>query len=1031
MIHLKRRAVYIVLLVLLTLFGASAVITATRFWEQESVLWQTQTNSNLWYAGELERALQECLEVLSKAETAPNATGPNDVVRELDVLWSRLNLISASAPEPQATLYRDHRDVFDDLRDRLVQVDAKIARLHTGDVAVLRKVYDLLSPARDGLHRVTLSAVQSDMSGDNEVRNNISSLAQTLVIDISVVGFCGLALVFLLFRQVGREERANRQAVAATDLLRQAVDSIPDGVGLFEKDGRLAMCNSAFLEIAGFKDEVDVVGKSFEALLSFGLENNHYSRSGRTVREWEKWRLDSFNNGGECQYELAEGNWVLARDIHIPSGGVICLRYDISDQVRTEERLRRALHESRNATQAKSEFLAIMSHEMRTPLNGVLGLLGLLMDSELDPEQRGYALTARESGEMLLSLIEDILDFSKIEAGKLTLEDTDFNPTEVVQGVVELLASRAHAKGIEIACYVDHSVPDELRGDPGRLRQVLLNLAGNAVKFTERGGVTVELAMVAEDGDDVTLSGVVTDTGIGIPYDAQDGLFMEFNQIDASYSRRFGGTGLGLAITRRLVEAMNGVIRVNSEPDHGSVFSFTVQLRRGSDAEIVVPAADDMPRRRILFWGEGGITSSLLVKTLRSDGHSVTAVRTANEAVARMAEEDLDVVLIDGRPQDETGGRLVEMLRSKGCDLPIFLLRPYGVQSGGNAEGRDGRADGILSKPIKREDLARVMQTMSADTIMEDRARHDADEAQRRVGEGYRILLAEDSPTNRMVASALLRRVGYRVDWVMDGAEALDSVRRLPYDLVLMDVSMPNMDGVEATKAIRALPGEESQVPIVALTAHAMPGDRERFLQSGMDAYLTKPLQTRELIDTIVRFCPPNMGRICKPAPVPDLENREGAIVVNPAAIPQPATADETPCQLSDAPVEAPVLDNDAKSSPDDGSPVVDEIILRQLRKDAGEQAVPQLIEVFLNELSGRVERICEAEEGDDRAVIAKEAHALKSSAGSFGAMRLHSLAKALEMAARDDQCDTVTQLVARLPDVGEEAAEKFRFLLA
>lgn len=1015
--RLKRRATYIVLVVFLVLFGVSAVVSSMRFWDRESTLWRTQVDSSLWHASQLERSYQEFMEILLRADAQPPKADLNDVIRQLDVLWSRVSLISDVAPEPRATLYREHAALFADIEMRLRQVDGMISRARAGDRAVLGEIYELLYPLRESLHTITLDGLNADTVEDSETRTDLRDLAETLSLDIGIVGICGLAIVVLLLRQVGREEKANRQAQSATELLRQAVDAISDGFGLFDADDRLVMCNLAFLDMSGFRDETQIVGKSFEEILAAGQDAGHYAKTEESRQEWARWRLQSHQSGEESQYELANGRWVLARDIPMPNGGIVCLRSDITAHKETEGRLRGALNESRNATQAKSEFLAIMSHEMRTPLNGVLGLLGLLLDSQLDPEQRGYALTARESGEMLLSLIEDILDFSKIEAGKLKLEDTEFNPAEIVQAVVELLASRAHAKGIEIACYVDRSVPDQLRGDPGRLRQVLLNLAGNAVKFTERGGVTVELSLAAEEGNEVTLSGVVTDTGIGIPYDAQDGLFMEFNQIDASYSRRFGGTGLGLAISRRLVEAMNGVIRVNSEPEHGSVFSFTVQLRQGDQPTQAVVAGDG-PRRRVLFWGEGGITSALLVKTLRSDGHSVTAVRTANEALARMGEEDLDLVLIDGRPQDETGVRLVEMLRQKGCDLPIFLLRPYGMQVSLSTDGRDGGVTGVLSKPIKREDLSRVMATLSTNSLSEGGDRRSTELHHERVGEGYRILLAEDSPTNRMVASALLRRAAYRVDWVIDGAEAVEAVKRLPYDLILMDISMPNMDGIEATKAIRALAGEESQVPIVALTAHAMPGDKERFLSAGMDAYLTKPLQARELIETIVRFCPAFQGRGCAPA------SQAEAALAAPEAILVDAKPKPEPEQREEPPEEV------AEAATTDGSPVVDEIILKQLRQDAGEQVVPQLIEVFLNELNSRVERICEAQAGDDRSVIAKEAHALKSSAGSFGAMRLHFLAKDLEMAARDEQAETVTALVSRLPDVGREAADKFRLLL-
>jgi PAS domain S-box-containing protein len=695
---------------------------------------------------------------------------------------------------------------------------------------------------------------------------SVRELRTTVLAVTAVLGLVMMIGVVLLARALRQRRDADRTLAEREASTRAILEAATDAFVSMDSHGVISGWNRQAHEIFGWT-EAEAVGRDvFETVFPPESRELYVSRW-KAIQEANDGVIESprveivarHRDGRTFPAEVA--GW----PVHLGERwGFNAFVHDISERKAVEAALAAARDEALAASQLKSEFLANMSHEIRTPMNGVLGMTSLLLETDLSVEQREFAETVQASGEGLLNILNDILDFSKIEAGRLDLESIDFDLRGLVEDVAAMFSQPAHAKGIELVCSVPVEMPAVLRGDPGRLRQIVSNLVGNAVKFTSSGEVMLELTMAGDDATSTTMRFQVVDTGIGIAESDQAPVFESFSQADAGTTRRFGGTGLGLAISRQLVELMGGKIGVTSTVGSGSTFWFTVPLQRGGPVAAPAPRPS-LPGLRILIVDDNATNRDILTHFLqswgvRSDAADGAVAARRVIAAATVAGDPFDAALLDLNMPEIDGIALGRAITGDTTHPPMKLVLL--TSSGRVGEAERAREAGIttyLTKPVRQSQLHDCLATLLVTPPdVTDPAAEAATAWVRTApaGSSGRVLLAEDNLVNQRVASAMLVNLGYTVDIVGDGAEAVMAATTTRYRAILMDCQMPVMDGYEATAQIRSLHGESSRTPILAVTASAMKSDLARCLEAGMDDYLSKPVRLKALAAVMARWAP-------------------------------------------------------------------------------------------------------------------------------------------------------------------------------
>ena len=681
---------------------------------------------------------------------------------------------------------------------------------------------------------------------------NNFAIGASFLFALACLGLATLSMRLRFLRKKLRKIALHNEAMAdrnwelqeAADRARSLFESQGDLIVLRDADGKITFVNDAYCELAS-RERAALIGSRFQF----------------TVIEQGESAIES--NGTRIhdqQIETALGpRWIAWREalVRFDAGApaeLQCVGRDVTDRTQTERALAEARDQADAANRAKSRFLAMASHEIRTPLNGIIGMSGLLLDTALTPEQMTYAKAVKTSGDALLALIEELLDYSKIEAGKIDLESRPFALQSLIEDITELLAPRAQARKLEIAAYVDDRLPAQVIGDAARLRQVLLNLAGNAIKFTETGGV----ALIVEPGiwpNEIAF--IVRDTGIGIAPEARERIFREFEQADERIARSYGGTGLGLSISERIVKRMGGRITLESEPGKGSTFEVSIPLVASANA----PQPFDMPDlggKSVMLVATQSIEASLVARRLERWGGQTCVVSDPDVACALLPERSWQAVLLD----HALGIGCVEALAT--AARPFATQRIVMFTPATRQESQFSAASaltGYLVKPLRAASLAARLAgppEVSAPSLVDEALTASAEAMPSAAPRGFAVLVAEDNEINALLMRSLLSRLGHQVVITTNGEEAVESFLAAksagaPYDLVLMDIQMPGLDGIEATKRIRSHEAAQAgkRTPILALTANTLVEDRYACFEAGMDGFLVKPLDREKLSDAL------------------------------------------------------------------------------------------------------------------------------------------------------------------------------------
>ncbi len=776
------------------------------------------------------------------------------------------------------------------------------------------------------------------------------------------------------FRDVTQRKKAEEELRK----LSRAVEQSPASVVITDLEGRIEYVNPKFTEVTGYS-VAEALGQNPRILKSDMMPPEVYQELWQALTQGGQWRGELLNRrkDGSLYWESASISAIKGPDgkpTHY-----LAVKEDITERKRAEEELREAKQAAESASRAKSDFLANMSHEIRTPMNAIIGMTDLALTTELNREQREYLTTVKSSAESLLSLLDDILDYSKIEAGFLKLENKPFHLGELLESVLKTLALEAHQKGLEITGRLAPGVPAGIVGDPHRLRQVLVNLVGNAVKFTLQGEVAIEVEKEGEEGDALVLHFSVRDTGVGIPPDQLPLIFERFSQADTSSTRRFGGTGLGTAISKQLVEMMGGRIWAESRPGQGSVFHFTIQTRPAPqvECEVVPGSLRGVP---VLVVDDNRTSRAILAETLAGWGMQVRSAaggRRALEMLARAREEGepIRLALVDVQMPEMDGFELARRLAPS--QRPLFAFLTSSVVK--EAPPPEAAGAPILAKPVRRAELLAILQALlegRGDSLEAHGPREKIVTASRRLN----ILLAEDNHFNQMLVRALLGKRGHRVTVVGDGRAAVEAFSQGGYDLILMDVQMPEMDGLQATRAIRRQEqASGGHIPIVAMTAHAMDSDRQRCQEAGMDAYIVKPVQREELF-TVLENLAADTSDLCSV----------------PSGSPSPP-----PPEIWDR-----------------------QELLDRVGED--QALVDELLKIFRESLPQWLEQIQRALQAGEGKELAEAAHALKGASANISAREIFRLALDLEQLGRRGDLATAPEVYQRL----QEAVDRFLELL-